>query len=41
MLNRIAEHEGRKRELPIAFFYYYEIAYFFYLFFLIYFYLTI
>ena len=40
MFDGIAEHEGRKTELPIGIFFY-EIAYFFYCFFLIYFYLTI
>ena len=40
MFDGIAEHEGRKTELPIASFIR-EIAYFFYCFFLIYFYLTI
>ena len=40
MFNGIAEPEGRKTELPIAFFVN-EIAYIFYCFFLIYFYLTI
>ena len=35
MFDGIAEHEGRKTELPIAMFY--EIAYFFYCYFLIYF----
>ena len=39
MFAGIAEHEARKTELPIAF-YFYEIAYFVCLF-LIYFYLTI
>ena len=39
MFNGIAEHEGRKTELPIAICFY-EIAYFFCYFFLIYFYLT-
>ena len=40
MFDGIAEHGGRKIELPFAIFFY-GIAHFFYCFFLIYFYLTI
>ena len=40
MFDGIAEHEGRKAELPIAIFFT-KLLVFFYCFFLVYFYLTI